>query len=131
MVSADEMQRMMVMMGNRLTDEEVRDIMKECGSAERGAISYPEFCKLMGVGHKQAARAADTNDDDLQHAFALFDLDRDGQISPKEMTQALKMFGVTLTDREVDQLIGEATLSEAKTVSYEVFKRVMMAARDL
>lgn len=51
MVSAEELKRMMVQFGNALTDEEVRDIMKESGSGT--ALSYSAFCRLLGVGIKQ------------------------------------------------------------------------------
>ena len=47
-----------------------------------------------------------------------------GYISPQEMQQALARFGAPLTEREVDQLIGEATLSSERRVSFEVFKTV-------
>ena len=50
-------------------------------------------------------------------------------ITPKEMTEALAGFGIKLTDREVDQLLGEATLSHSRSVSYDIFKRVMAANR--
>ena len=44
------------------------------------------------------------------------------------MQRALDMFGVKLSKKEVDQLISEATLSETRTVSYDAFKRVMLAS---
>mmetsp|Transcript_37790 Transcript_37790/g.99944 ORF Transcript_37790/g.99944 Transcript_37790/m.99944 type:complete len:147 (-) Transcript_37790:282-722(-) len=124
-VSAAELQRVMKAMGNTLTDQEVRDIMKEAGSTT--SISYPAFSRLMGVGLKNQR---DTDpEDEIRDAFKLFDLDGDGQISPKDMVKALAQFGVTLTDSDVDKLIGEATLSRDRNVSYEIFKRVMTAAR--
>lgn len=49
------------------------------------------------------SREADP-EEEMQHAFRLFDRDRDGKITPKEMTQALAGFGVHLTEREVDQV---------------------------
>jgi len=124
-VSPQELQRVMTTLGNPLTDQEVGDIMKESGSST--GISDSSFRELMGTNVKQS-RDHDP-EEELQHAFRLFDLDGDGMISPKEMTAGLAKFGVKLTEREVDQLIGEATLSQNRNVSYEVFKRVMSAAR--
>ena len=116
---------MMSYLGNPLTDQEVNDILKEAGSAS--GIDYQAFTKLLGLGVKQS-RDSDP-EDELQHAFKLFDRDRDGVITPKEMTAALAGFGVQLTEREVDQLIGEATLSASRSVTYDTFKRVMAANR--
>ena len=44
------------------------------------------------------------------------------------MSQALAIFGITLTERETDLLIAEATFTSGtqKQVSYEVFKKVML-----
>ena len=95
---------MMKEMGNTLTDQEVRDIMKEAGSMS--SISYSAFCRLVGSGIK-LSRDVDP-EDELRDAFRLFDLDNDGQISPKDMVGALAHFGVTLTDREVDQVYAVA-----------------------
>lgn len=91
---------MLASMGNPLSDQEVKDIMKESGSTD--SISYAAFTKLLGIGIKQS-RETDP-EEEMQDAFRLFDRDGDGTIGPKDMKDALKMFGVTLTDREVDQV---------------------------
>lgn len=124
-VSPPELKKMMAHLGNPLTDQEIKDILKEAGS--NGAIDYHAFTKLLGIGLKQS-READP-EEELHHAFKLFDKDGDGVISAAEMTNALNGFGVKLTEREVDQLIGEATLSQSRSVNYDVFKRVMTANR--
>ena len=99
-VSAAELQRVMKSMGNTLTDQEVRDIMKEAGSST--SISYSAFSRLMGAGIKMS-RDNDP-EDEIHDAFKLFDHDGDGQISPKDMVRALAQFGVTLTDSDVDKV---------------------------
>jgi len=67
----------------------------------------------------------------MKSAFAIFDKDGDGFISPKEMIAALTNFGITLTERETTLLIAEATLTSGgqKNVSYEVFKKVMLSGK--
>lgn len=152
-VSAAELKKMMKSMGNELTEQEVRDVLKEAGSTT--SISYPAFARLMGVGIKSSRD--DDSEDQMHDAYKIFDVDGDGKISPKDMVKALAQFGVKLNDSEVDkvraaahalfaalpppcsplcvlttsrsQLIAEATLSNERNVSYEVFKRVMSAAR--
>ena len=66
--------------------------------------------------------------DDLQAAMHIFDQDKDGFISPKEMISALSKFGITINDKEVKQLIGEATLGGEKRVNFETFKKVITQA---
>ena len=117
---------MMKQLGNELTEQEVNDIMKEAGTSG-GRIDYQAFCKLLGIGIKQS-REQDA-EEEMQHAFSLFDHNRDGVIDAKEMRAGLASFNVMLTEREVDQLINEATLSSSRGVTYEIFKRVMSANR--
>ena len=101
MVSTDELKRMMTYLGNPLTDQEVRDIVREAGSDD-GKLDYGAFCKLLGVGIRQERK--EDPEEEMQHAFSIFDRDRDGFISPKEMTATLKDFGVTLSEKEVDKV---------------------------
>ena len=101
-VGSAELKIMMKQLGNELTDQEVRDILKEAG-ASGNSITYAQFCKLLGIGIKKSD-SRDDPEEEMQMAFSLFDRDRDGVITAKEMKQALAMFGVQLTDREVDQV---------------------------
>ena len=113
-------------LGNAITDEEVADIMKEARVDRGGSISFAEFSRLMGVGIKHTVEA--DPEEDMRHAFRLFDQDKDGFISPKEMISALSKFGITINDKEVKQLIGEATLGGEKRVNFETFKKVITQA---
>ena len=87
--------------------------MKEARVDRGGSISFAEFSRLMGVGIKHTVEA--DPEEDMRHAFRLFDQDKDGFISPKEMISALSKFGITINDKEVKQLIGEATLGGGST----------------
>lgn len=117
-VGSAELKMMMKRLGNELTDQEVRDILKEAG-ASGNSITYAQFCKLLGIGIKKSD-ARDDPDEEMQMAFSLFDRDRDGVITAKEMTQALAMFGVQLTDREVDQ-VRASLLSSLLLFNFRLF----------
>jgi len=125
-VTAKQLKKMMQTLGNAITDEEVADIMKEARVDRGGSISFAEFSRLMGVGIKHTVEA--DPEEDMRHAFRLFDQDKDGFISPKEMITALSKFGITINDKEVKQLIGEATLGGEKRVNFETFKKVITQA---
>ena len=125
-VTAKQLKKMMQTLGNAITDEEVADIMKEARVDRGGSISFAEFSRLMGVGIKHTVEA--DPEEDMRHAFLLFDQDKDGFISPKEMISALSKFGITINDKEVKQLIGEATLGGEKRVNFETFKKVITQA---
>mmetsp|Transcript_23866 Transcript_23866/g.48505 ORF Transcript_23866/g.48505 Transcript_23866/m.48505 type:complete len:150 (-) Transcript_23866:205-654(-) len=127
LVSKKELQLMMKKLGNEVTDAEVNDIITESGSSNSSGITYPEFQKLMGMGVKNLREPEDP-EDELRLAFRLFDVDGDGFISAKELTTALSYFGgLQATEKEVDQVISEATHSADRRINYDVFKRVMMS----
>lgn len=51
-----------------------------------------------------------------------------GFISAKELGKALSNYGgFQATDKEVEQVISEATHNADRRISYDVFKRVMMS----
>mmetsp|Transcript_36204 Transcript_36204/g.79590 ORF Transcript_36204/g.79590 Transcript_36204/m.79590 type:complete len:157 (+) Transcript_36204:166-636(+) len=129
-ISAAELKKMMAKLGNSLTDAEVKDIISEAGSSSTNSITLAQFNKLMTLGHKEGGVVPDV-EDEMKSAFAIFDKDGDGFISPKEMIAALTNFGITLTERETTLLIAEATLTSGgqKNVSYEVFKKVMLSGK--
>ena len=72
---------MMQKLGNEVTDAEVKDIITESGSSKASGITYPEFQKLMGMGIKNLREPEDP-EDELRHAFRLFDQDGDGEWHP-------------------------------------------------
>ena len=108
-----ELSQVMKMLGNDLTDQELRDIMKEAGATK--SIGYSAFCKLMGGGGVSKARKETDPEEEMRDAFGLFDLDRDGYISASEMKTGLAKFGVTLTEREVDQVCTPPSYRPART----------------
>ncbi len=69
---------MMQKLGNEVTDAEIKDIITESGSSKASGITYPEFQKLMGMGIKNLREPEDP-EDELRHAFRLFDQDGDGE----------------------------------------------------
>lgn len=124
LVTAKELKEMMHALGNDVTDAEIRDIFTEAGCRLDKGLSYESFSKLMGIGIKQKE---EDPEEELQHAFSLFDLDKDGFISAKEMKAALTKFGIEPepTDKEVAQVLADAIHGSDQKVSYDLFKRVM------
>jgi len=81
-VSRTELKAMMQKLGNEVTDAEIKDIITESGSSKASGITYTEFQKLMGLGIKNLREPEDP-EDELRHAFRLFDQDGDGECHPQ------------------------------------------------
>lgn len=46
-ISADELRQVMLNMGEKMTEEEIDDMIKEADSDGNGEIDYKEFCAMM------------------------------------------------------------------------------------
>ena len=79
---------MMQKLGNEVTDAEIKDIITESGSSKASGITYTEFQKLMGLGIKNLREPEDP-EDELRHAFRLFDQDGDGTLTKDEVHKRL------------------------------------------
>lgn len=93
----------------------------------RGPLPDPLPKRLCSDSARAQGIEAPDVEEEMRLSFSIFDKDGDGFISPKEMTSALSNFGITLTARETELLIAEATLTSGgdKRISFEVFKKVM------
>ena len=68
-----------------------------------GAIDFNEFIDMM-------IKRRDCSDDDVAHAFKVFDRDGDGLISEEELRLTMSNLGEPLTEAEVRSMIAEADL---------------------
>ncbi len=80
-----------------------------------GAPTAPSSRQATHYDHALAQSRADADPEELvRHAWTLFDRDRDGFISQKEMRAALSSFsGISLTEKEVERVIAEAMITSS------------------
>ncbi|GFP91414.1 calmodulin-2/4 [Phtheirospermum japonicum] len=86
----------MTNLGEKLTDEEVNEMICEADVDGDAQINYKEFVKLM------ARKMKDTDsEEELKEAFRVFDKDQNGFISAAELHHVMTNLGEKLTDEEV------------------------------
>lgn len=118
------------------TDEELRDMIKNVDTNRNGAIDFNEFIAMM-------ADKLTKSDDDVVHAFRVFDRDGDGLISAEELrwdsvdrqAHAFKLFtqhrltmnnlGEPVTEAEVKLMIEEADIDGDGKINFQEFKTLM------
>ena len=76
------------------TDEELRDMIRNVDKNSNGAIDFNEFIEMM-------LRRDSKIEEDVAHAFRVFDRDGDGLISEEELRLTMNNLGEPLTDQEV------------------------------
>merc|ERR1719273_303556 len=68
-----------------------------------GTIEFTEFLDMM----KKKASEVD-EEAELREAFKIFDRDKDGYISMKELKKVTSMLGTVLTKEEIEEFMAEA-----------------------
>ena len=67
----------------------------------------------------------DCLDDDVAHAFKVFDRDGDGLISEEELRLTMSNLGEPMTEAEVRSMIAEADLDGDGKINFQEFSRLM------
>ncbi|KAI4501129.1 hypothetical protein M0802_003932 [Mischocyttarus mexicanus] len=101
-------------LGQRPSDTELRDMVNEVDQDGNGTIEFNEFLQMMSRKMKGA-----DGKDELREAFRVFDKNKDGLISSKELRHVMTNLGEKLSEEEVDDMIKEADLDGDGMVNYE------------
>ncbi|VDI29092.1 calmodulin, partial [Mytilus galloprovincialis] len=84
-ISAAELRHVMTNLGEKLTDGEVDEMIREADTDGDGQVNYSEF----------------------KEAFSLFDKDGDGTITTKELGTVMRSLGQNPTEAELQDMINE------------------------
>merc|ERR1711971_218601 len=120
-ISHKELLGVMRAMGQNPTEDELLNMILEVDLDGNGTIEFPEFLELM----KQKA-TEDDDADTIREAFKIFDRDKDGFISTKELKKVTTMLGQQLTKEEVEEFMKEADVDGNGKVDYDEFVKMML-----
>ncbi|XP_015171352.1 PREDICTED: neo-calmodulin-like isoform X6 [Polistes dominula] len=107
-------------LGQRPSDTELRDMVNQVDQDGNGTIEFNEFLQMMSKKMKGA-----DGKDELREAFRVFDKNKDGLISSKELRHVMTNLGEKLSEEEVDDMIKEADLDGDGMVNYEEFVTIL------
>ncbi|XP_053609009.1 calmodulin-A-like isoform X4 [Plodia interpunctella] len=107
-------------LGQRPSETELRDMVKEVDQDGNGTIEFNEFLQMMS----KKMRGAD-GEDELREAFRVFDKNNDGLISSVELRHVMTNLGEKLSEEEVDDMIREADLDGDGMVNYAEFVTIL------
>ncbi|ESO00094.1 hypothetical protein HELRODRAFT_83483 [Helobdella robusta] len=122
LIHADEFKAIMMSCGEKLTETEVDEMMKEADINGDGAIDYEgngtvdfmEFIRLMARKFVEVDLNAD-----IREAFKIFDRDGSGLIHADEFKAIMMSCGEKLTETEVDEMMKEADINGDGAIDYE------------
>merc|ERR1712179_184719 len=120
-ISPEELLGVMRAMGQNPTEDELLNLVLEVDIDGNGTIEFEEFLSMM----KQKAHEVD-EEADLREAFKIFDCDKDGYISMKELKKVANMLGTMLTKEEVEEFMAAADSDGNGKLDYDEFCKMML-----
>merc|ERR1739844_239656 len=117
-ITVEELGKVMRTHGFDPTEEDLRDMIRNVDTNANGAIDFNEFIDMM-------VKRRDCIEDDVVHAFKVFDRDNDGLISAEELRLTMNNLGEPLTEAEVKAMIAEADTDGDGKIIFEEFKNLM------
>ncbi|KAL0491581.1 calmodulin [Acrasis kona] len=99
-ISKKEVRTVLRVLGNKKTDEEVKVLIKDLVSENSDNITFDNFLLLM------AKEVKDTYiEKELRDAFLVFDKDKNGQVTEKELKHVLRTMGLKLEKEEFENMV--------------------------
>jgi calmodulin len=117
-ITINELGRVIRNHGLNPTDDELRDMIRNVDKNSNGAIDFNEFIEMM-------LRRDSKIEEDVLHAFRVFDRDGDGLISAEELKLTMNNLGEPLTDHEVKSMIEAADIDGDGRINFQEFSRLM------
>ncbi|KAI9329339.1 calmodulin [Obelidium mucronatum] len=109
-------------LNQNISQRELKDLIKEVDTSNKGSIDFPEFLTMMARKLKDGDHATD-----IKQAFNIFDEKKTGTISAKDLKHVLTSMGEKLTVEEADQLIKDANPDAQGRIHLDDFMRLMLA----
>ena len=119
-IDAKELKVAMRALGFEVPREEIREMIKKVANGNVPAIDFNQFLEMMGQKILERDPYAE-----ILKAFELFDKDRNGKISLKDLKSATIELGENLTDDELREMIREADRDFDGEVGKNEFVEVM------
>ena len=106
MMTTDELRYAIEEMGYEITDEQLRQLMREFDADESGGMELLEFTALMArmLGYRELPSEQHKL---LRKVFDYVDSDKDGEITPEELKAVVERFGMRMPASQLDMYLAE------------------------
>uniref|UniRef100_H2Z2P9 EF-hand domain-containing protein n=1 Tax=Ciona savignyi TaxID=51511 RepID=H2Z2P9_CIOSA len=126
-ISTKELSKLMKMLGQNPTSEDLTEMIAEVDIDGSGTIDFEEFCLMMyrQMQAEEEAKIPERGEKELSEAFRLFDLNGDGFIDWDELKEAMEGTGESIEKWEVDDMMNDGDKNQDGMLDYEEFLNMM------
>ena len=121
-ISEKDLGTVLQLLGLRLTDNEVDDLIGQVDINDNGRIEFSEFLSMMDRKMKESGKK-----DELYEVFCQFDHGQKGYISYSDISAAMAHLGEKLERRQIIEMMKEAGINDDGKITFKVFATLLDA----
>lgn len=125
-MTTEELGSVMRSMNQNPTEAELQDCINDVDQDGSGTVDFPEFVTLASRN-----KDTDTKEEYVKEDFQAFDNNGNGFASATELGHVMTNLGQKLTDKDVDEMVGEADVDGDGQINYEEFVQMRKERRRL
>jgi centrin-1 len=124
-LDARELKAAVRAMGFDVKKEQVRKMMLEVGKETNQLVNLTDFTEMLRPRmHEKGSR------EELMKIFQLFDDNRSGKITLRDLKRVATEIGESITEDELKEMLGEADRDGDGALNFDEFYRVMRYRND-
>lgn len=123
-IPTDVVGTILELLGHKLSDEELEEVIDEYDEDESGQIEFNEFVELAS-NYVEPEEDYDALRKELREVFMMYDKDAKGYIPLDTFKQILRELDGAVPEEELDDIVDEIDADGSGTVDFEEFMEVM------
>uniref|UniRef100_A0A5F8ADS0 Troponin C, slow skeletal and cardiac muscles n=1 Tax=Macaca mulatta TaxID=9544 RepID=A0A5F8ADS0_MACMU len=122
-ISTKELGKVMRMLGQNPTPEELQEMIDEVDEDGSGTVDFDEFLVMMVRCMKDDSKGK--SEEELSDLFRMFDKNADGYIDLDELKMMLQATGETITEDDIEELMKDGDKNNDGRIDYDEFLEFM------
>uniref|UniRef100_A0A8B9HHA2 Troponin C, slow skeletal and cardiac muscles n=1 Tax=Astyanax mexicanus TaxID=7994 RepID=A0A8B9HHA2_ASTMX len=116
-ISTKELGKVMRMLGQNPTPEELQEMIDEVDEDGSGTVDFDEFLVMMVRCMKDDSKGK--SEEELAELFRMFDKNEDGYIDLDELKLMLEATGETITEDDIEELMKDGDKNNDGKIDYD------------
>uniref|UniRef100_A0A4W5LC83 Troponin C, slow skeletal and cardiac muscles n=1 Tax=Hucho hucho TaxID=62062 RepID=A0A4W5LC83_9TELE len=122
-ISTKELGKVMRMLGQNPTPEELQEMIDEVDEDGSGTVDFDEFLVMMVRCMKDDSKGK--TEEELADLFCMFDKNADGYIDLQELKVMLEATGEAITEDDIEELMKDGDKNNDGKIDYDEFLEFM------
>uniref|UniRef100_A0A668TJ28 Troponin C, slow skeletal and cardiac muscles n=1 Tax=Oreochromis aureus TaxID=47969 RepID=A0A668TJ28_OREAU len=122
-ISTKELGKVMRMLGQNPTPEELQEMIDEVDEDGSGTVDFDEFLVMMVRCMKEESKGK--SEEELAELFRMFDKNGDGYIDLEELKSMLESTGEAITEDDIEELMKDGDKNNDGKIDYDEFLEFM------